>query len=63
METTGKQIAVDVKDVKLALTIEEGLSDWEVYFLDSINRFVTSGTLLSDKQRRKLNEILQEHNL
>lgn len=52
---------VDRKDIALALGIEEGLTDWEIRFLDSINVRVHAGDTLTDNQREKLNEILQEH--
>jgi hypothetical protein len=53
----------DQKDVNLLLDVEEGLSDWEVNFAESLNRWLRNNEELTKKQRAKLHSILKEHGL
>ena len=41
--------------------IDSGLTGWEVDFVESITQFVEDGGELSDAQRAKAFEILEEH--
>lgn len=50
----------DAKDVAKGLDIEEGLTDWEVNFLESLHSW-TKQKPLSDNQRAKLDALLRHH--
>lgn len=55
-------LADDARDVRKALAIEDGLSDWEVNFLESIGaRVLDDHRALTEKQREVLDGILEEH--
>lgn len=51
----------DLEEVEDLMTVEEGLSDWEMDFLDSVKqRFGVEGYLTS-KQKFKINELWDKH--
>ncbi len=43
------------------LALEEGLSDWEIGFIDSINDRLERGDVLTERQTSKLHEIWDRH--
>ena len=49
----------DADLVKALLDVEEGLTGWELDFADSIAKQVEAGRELSDKQREKIEQILE----
>ncbi len=59
MSDAVRQLNIDRADVKTACSIGEGLSDWEVEFVESLAKQVLDdGRSLSIKQRVKLSAIL-----
>lgn len=48
----------DRKLVQELLDIEEGLTDWEVEFAESVSRWLDTRERLTDAQRRKVEAIL-----
>jgi len=53
---------LDDADVKALCEIEEGLSEWEVGFVESVHEWVVDKKrCLSDKQRARVQKILEEH--
>jgi RecJ-like exonuclease len=54
----------DTEDGELVgrLMDEEDLNDWEIKFCNSVGIQVMAGKSLTDKQRNKIREILEEHN-
>lgn len=58
----GGTLAVDTFNVRNALEIEDGLTDWEVMFIESIGRRVLDDKkILTVTQREHLDEILRKH--
>jgi hypothetical protein len=52
----------DKRDVRLALSIDHGLSMKTALFLEALGRWVLDkGLALTKKQRARLEEILEEH--
>ena len=51
----------DLRDVRAALDIEEGLTEWETGFIESLHSQICQRCALSPLQRLKLDEILAEH--
>ena len=54
------QRETDLDAVKDANAIEDGLSEWEVEFIESLNRWLSTNDTLTQKQRAKLEDILEE---
>jgi len=53
------QLEGDQAIVRMLLDVEEGLSDWEVRFVESLGRWVfDEGRQLTDRQRAKVDEVL-----
>jgi hypothetical protein len=52
------QRETDLASVEEANNIEEGLSDWEVEFIESLNKWLKGNDTLTPKQRAKLESIL-----
>lgn len=48
--------------VQQLLEVEAGLSDWEVSFAESIVRQLEDGLVLTDKQKAKLEDVLDRLN-
>lgn len=55
-----RELEEDREAIEAALAIEEGLTDWEVSFVENLGRQVLDQlTPLSRRQREKLDEILR----
>lgn len=50
-----------LREVQDLLDLEEGLNDWEVDFIKSINTQVKEGNGLNDNQIAKIDEIWDKH--
>jgi len=53
------QIREDRKLTQKLCGVEEGLTQWEMGFADSVDRWVESGRRLTPAQRTKIDEILR----
>lgn len=54
------QRETDLKDIEEANAIEEGLTDWEMNYIDSLNKWMKTNETLTETQRGKLDQILRE---
>lgn len=58
LEVTRRFVEVEINDL---LEMEEGLSPWEVEFVESVSHQFNDGPDLTDKQVAKLHEIWDLH--
>lgn len=50
-----------MKQCREMLALEDGLTQWEIQFLDDIYRLLEQGRALSPKQASTLQKIWEEH--
>lgn len=50
----------DLFMLKELLNLEEGLSEWEVEFIESLNKHNKAGRVFTQKQREKLGQIYED---
>lgn len=50
----------DLFMLKELLKLEEGLSEWEVEFIESLNKHNKAGRVFTQKQREKLGQIYED---